>query len=87
MLSFLVRHTTAFRFAIAATVLYAAALAVWFGLVNPANAVLAAWTPGPIPADFDAVRLRWEIGHMVAAACKLAGFLSLAFALLSLRRG
>jgi hypothetical protein len=87
LLSFLLRDDMpAFRFALAATVLYAAALAAWFLLVNPANAVLATWVPGPIPPDFDAVRLRWEIGHMVVAAFKLAGFLSLAFALLSIRR-
>jgi hypothetical protein len=88
VLAFLVWHDApAFRFALAATVLYALALVAWFGLVNPANAVLATWTPGPIPADFDAIRLRWETGHMVVAAFKLAGFLSLAFALLSVRRG
>jgi hypothetical protein len=88
VLSFLLRHEQpSFRFALAATVLYALALAAWFLLVNPANAVLATWAPGPIPADFEAVRLRWETGHMVVAAFKLAGFLSLVFALLSIRRG
>jgi hypothetical protein len=88
VLSFLLWHDTpAFRFALTATVLYVAALAAWFLIVNPANAVLATWTPGPIPVDFDAVRLRWETGHMVVAAFKLAGFLSLACALLSVRRG
>lgn len=88
VLSGLLWHDTpALRFALAATVLYALALAAWFVLVNPANAVLATWMPGPIPADFDAVRLRWETGHMIVAAFKLAGFLSLAFALLSIRRG
>jgi hypothetical protein len=88
VLSFLLRHDApALRLALAATVLYVMALAAWLLLVNPANAVLAGWTPGPIPPNFDAIRLRWEAGHMVVAAFKLAGFLSLAFALLSMRRG
>jgi hypothetical protein len=87
VLSFILRNDTpAFRFAVAATALYALALAAWFLLVNPANAALATWTPGPIPKDFEAVRLRWETGHMVVAAFKLAGFLSLIFALLSIGR-
>jgi hypothetical protein len=60
---------------------FALALLLWFTLVYPANQILATWTPGPIPADFDAVRLRWETGHMAVAAAKLIG---LAFILFSL---
>jgi hypothetical protein len=76
----------AFRFAVAAAILYAAALAAWFALVAPANSVLATWTPGPITEDFDAIRLRWETGHMVVAAIKLAGFASLVCCLLWIGR-
>ncbi len=76
----------AFRCAIAAAFLYAIALAAWFVLVAPANGVLSTWTPGPIAANFEAIRLRWEVGHMVVAALKLAGFIALACALLSIRR-
>ena len=72
--------------ALAATVLFALALATWFAWVNPANAVLATWQPGPVPADFDAVRLRWETGHMAVAAIKLVGFVCLAGSLLSMHR-
>jgi hypothetical protein len=61
-----------------AAVLYAAGLALWFGIVAPANAVLASWTPGPVPADFDAVRNRWEGGHIAIAAVKLVAFVLLA---------
>lgn len=60
-----------------ATLLYAAALALWFGLVKPANDILATWTPGPIPENFEAVRLRWETGHMAVTAAKALGFISL----------
>ncbi|MBN8958796.1 MAG: DUF1772 domain-containing protein [Rhizobiales bacterium] len=72
------RRTAAFTFA--GTLCFAAALAAWFLLVAPANSILATWTPGPVPADFDAVRLRWESGHMVVAAFKLVGFVLLALA-------
>lgn len=74
-------------YAVAAALLFAAALAAWALRVAPANAVLATWQPGqPIVADFEAIRWRWETGHMIVAAVKLAGFLSLMLAILSIRR-
>jgi hypothetical protein len=75
----------AFRLALAAMLLYAAALATWFLWVAPANAVLATWTPGPVPADIEAGRHRWETGHMAVAAFKLLGFVVLVSGLLSIR--
>jgi hypothetical protein len=54
-------------------------------LVAPANAELAAWVPGPIPENFDAVRLRWETGHMAVAAIKLVGFVMVALTLVTIR--
>ncbi len=65
------------RWAALAALLYGAALISWFLLVAPANAVLASWTPGPLPADFPAVRWRWESGHMVVAALKALGLIAL----------
>jgi hypothetical protein len=50
-------------------------------LVAPANAVLATWQTGPIPADFDVFRKRWETGHMIVAAFKLCGFVLLRLAI------
>jgi len=75
----------AFWFALAGAGLMALALCAWFAVVAPANAVLATWQPGPIPAEFEATRLRWEIGHMIVAALKLLGFGSLCIALLAPR--
>jgi hypothetical protein len=46
------------------------------------NVVMAGWTPGSVPADFEAVRARWEEGHVVVATLKLAGLVALAFAVL-----
>jgi hypothetical protein len=87
MLAFLLRDDRpAFGFALLAALLYAAALASWFLFVAPANGVLATWRPGPIPENFELIRRRWEMGHMVVAAWKLLGFVLLTLALLSLRR-
>lgn len=66
--------------ALASCLLYALALALWFAVVARANAVLATWTPGPIPADFEAVRTRWEGGHIAIAVVKLVAFALLAVA-------
>jgi hypothetical protein len=87
ILAFLLRkQKRAFRLALAGALLYAAALATWFLWVAPANAVLATWTRGPVPADFAAIRDRWETGHMAVTVWKTIGFVSLAGGLLSIRR-
>ncbi|MBI1182603.1 MAG: DUF1772 domain-containing protein [Alphaproteobacteria bacterium] len=77
----------AFRAALAAAAFYALGLAVWFAWVAPANGVLATWRPGPLPADFESIRTRWETGHMVVAGLKLAGFVCLAVAALRCSSG
>jgi len=86
VLAFLLREDRDSRVpAVAAMLLYAAALGAWALVVAPANTVLAGWTPGPLPEDFAAVRGRWETGHMIVAALKLAGFSALAIAILRAR--
>ncbi|MEI9414702.1 DUF1772 domain-containing protein [Mesorhizobium sp. Cs1321R2N1] len=88
LLAWLLREDRpAFWFALGATLLYALSLVLWFVLVKPANNVLATWVPGPIPDNFEAIRLRWETGHMVVMAAKAVGFVSLVVALLSIGRG
>jgi hypothetical protein len=69
-----------FRIAAAACAAFLAALVAWLMLVAPANAILATWTPGPVPPGAEEVRLTWETGHITAAAIKLAGFVMLALA-------
>lgn len=71
-----------FAWALAGAVLFAGSLAVWLAWVAPANGILATWRPGPIPADFQAVRDRWETGHMVIAGLKLLGLVAIALAVL-----
>jgi hypothetical protein len=88
VLAFLVRRdSAAFMAAAGAALFYALALLLWFLVVAPANAVLATWVPGPIPADFAAVQWRWETGHMAVASAKLVGFALLALSLLLVGRG
>jgi hypothetical protein len=76
-----------FWYVLAATLFYALSLALWFLLVKPANDVLATWVPGPIPDNFEAIRLRWETGHMAVTVAKALGFISLCLGLLSTRHG
>ena len=74
VLTFLIRHKRpAFWLAMAATILYATSLATWFAVVAPMNAILAQWEPGPIPDNFEAVRNRWEAGHIAISAIKVVG--------------
>jgi hypothetical protein len=69
-----------FALALAGTACFALGLAIWFAVVATANSVLATWVPGPVPADFEAVRRQWEFGHLTIAGVKLAAFVLLAVA-------
>lgn len=70
------RERTPFRLAVAATVLFAVSLAVWLSVVAPVNAELATWKPGPVPENFEALRNRWETGHIVMTGIKLCGLVA-----------
>lgn len=76
------RERRAFRFALSGALLLTAGLGLWAALVAPANAVMAGWVPATLPANFAAVRDRWEGGHATVAIAKLAGFASLVLGLL-----
>jgi hypothetical protein len=71
-----------FWFALAGAVLFAASMVCFFAIVQPANAVLATWTPGPAPADFFAVRNRWETGHIVITIIEFFGLIAVALSAL-----
>lgn len=87
VLAFMLRgDASAFGFAVGATAFFVLALAAWFLIVSPANAVLATWTPGPVPNGFEAIRWQWELGHMTVAGLKLVGFVLLACAVATMRR-
>jgi len=68
------RNRRAFRLTLVATVCITAGLAVWFLLVNTANAEMAQWGNLPLPENWDDVRRQWEYGHAISAALDLIGF-------------
>ena len=72
-----------FSLSLAAAILYAAAFVLWWVLVYPANAELAKWVTGPVPADWTDVRARWEWGHAVIALTEFLGFAALTAAVLA----
>jgi hypothetical protein len=66
-----------FRLALAAALLFALALVLWWVLVYPVNVELAKWVNGPVPADWTEYRSRWEWGHAIISLLELAGFAAL----------
>jgi len=72
-----------FNFALAAALLFATAFALWWVLVYPANAELAKWVNGPVPADWTVYRSRWEWGHAIIAMVELLGFAALIISVLA----
>jgi hypothetical protein len=78
LLTFFLRGEPGFGWTLAGALLLALAFIAWLTIVAPANAVLATWHAGPVPANFISVRDRWETGHMIVAGLKIFGFLTLA---------
>jgi len=72
-----------FRLALAAALLFALALILWWVLVYPVNVELAKWVNGPVPSDWTAYRARWEWGHAVISLLELAGFAALIVSVLA----
>jgi hypothetical protein len=60
-----------------------AALAIWFGWVDPVNTALKAWTPETLPENWMSFRDQWEAGHAVSAVLFLLAFSALVVAILS----
>lgn len=85
LLAYLVREhkCPGFNLALAAAVLYATAFALWWVLVYPANAELAKWVNGPVPADWTVYRSHWECGHAIISLVELAGFAALVWSVLT----
>jgi hypothetical protein len=52
-------------------------IAVFFVFNAPVNAAVDTWTPATLPADWPAYRLRWEIGHVLAALFSFVGLMAL----------
>jgi len=56
-----------------AAVAYGGMLLSFFLLNAPVNEAVSRWTPATLPADWPGYRLRWEIGHALAALFGLSG--------------
>ena len=69
---------------LAATVLIASALAVFFMLVFPANQATVNWTQRP--ATWDALRRRWEYGHALSAVLYFGALVCLTWSTVVSRR-
>ncbi|MGD9503172.1 MAG: DUF1772 domain-containing protein [Methyloceanibacter sp.] len=72
-----------FGLSLAAPILYAAAFVLWWVLVYPANAEIATWVNGPVPADWTVYRDRWEWGHAAIALTEFVGFAALVLSVLA----
>jgi hypothetical protein len=72
-----------FVLALAAALLFALVLVLWWVLVYPVNVELAKWVNGPMPAYWTEYRARWEWGHAVISLVELAAFAALIGAMLA----
>ncbi len=59
-----------------------AGLVSWFLIVAPLNEVIVASTAASLPADWQAVRLHWELGHALAAVLFAMAWTALVLGLL-----
>ena len=83
-LAFLVRERRpAFRLTLAGAICLASVLLIWWLLIAPANAVMAAWTPQTVPADWTRWREQWEYTHAANSVLKLIAFGALVASVLS----
>lgn len=60
-----------------ATVCYTVMLADFFIFNRPVNEALRVWTPATLPSNWSDYRLRWEIGHTLAALLSVIAFVTL----------
>src|SRR5262249_53108642 len=60
-----------------AAIAYAAMIATFFVFNAPVNEAVRTWTPASLPSDWPAYRLRWEVGHAIAALLSVAGLAAL----------
>jgi hypothetical protein len=67
----LIAWRTGARWALLAVGCYLGMLACFFVFNGPANAALNGWTAATLPADWSALRMRWELGHALAALLAL----------------
>ena len=62
---------------IVAVAAYGVMLTTFFVLNAPVNDAVNGWTPASLPNDWPAYRMRWEIGHALAALMAIIGLAAL----------
>jgi hypothetical protein len=71
-LAFAMRGQKGFGYALAAALLIAATLAIFFAAVFPGNQQTANWTS--VPRNWEVLRRNWEYGHAASAVLTLIAF-------------
>jgi hypothetical protein len=71
------RDPAPMRLTLVAALAYAGMIVAFFLFNDPVNAALNGWTPSSVPPDWKNYRLRWEIGHALAAILSIAAIVSL----------
>jgi hypothetical protein len=66
-------HPRQFLLSLAASLLVAATLAIFFGWTYPANQATANWTA--VPSNWEDLRMQWEYSHAVNAALTFVALL------------
>ena len=74
----------AFGFALLAFVCMAVSLVVFFTFTYPANVATDNWTA--VPADWEAMRWKWEMSHAASALITFVAFCATALSVLSAKR-
>jgi hypothetical protein len=60
-----------------AAIAYVAMIASFFIFNAPVNEAVRTWTPASLPSDWPAYRVRWEMGHAIAALLSVIGLAAL----------
>jgi hypothetical protein len=68
------------RLAAVGAACFVVALALWFAVVNTANAEIGRWAVDAVPSDWRRWRAQWEFGHAAHLVVTFAGFLALLLA-------
>jgi hypothetical protein len=71
------RDPAPMRLTVVAALAYVGMIVTFFALNDPVNAALNGWTPSSVPPDWQNFRLRWEIGHGLAAILSIVAIVTL----------
>jgi hypothetical protein len=70
-------HRATYKLTAIATLAYATMLIAFFVFNAPVNEVVNSWTPATLPGNWTSYRIRWEVGHALAAVMSVVGLAAL----------